>query len=41
VSELERTYKGLIIGGNLRDGIGMAHRMTQATQIANRIYTER
>jgi len=41
VRELEGTYKGLIIGGNLRDGIGMAHRITQATKIANIIYDER
>ncbi len=38
VSNLEYQYPGLIIGGNLRDGIGMAHRITQATQIANNIY---
>ncbi len=37
VERLEKEYPGLIIGGNLRDGIGMAHRITQATNIANEI----
>ncbi len=37
VRALENEYRGLTIGGNLRDGIGMAHRITQATQIANHI----
>jgi len=37
VSALERDYPGLVIGGNLRDGIGMAHRITQASKIANDI----
>ncbi len=37
ISSLENEYRGLIIGGNLRDGIGMAHRITQATKIANQI----
>ena len=35
--EIERRYPGLIIAGNCRDGIGMAHRITQATHIAQRI----
>lgn len=35
IRELQRDYPGLTIGGNLRDGIGMAHRITQATQIAS------
>ncbi len=38
VRTLENEYCGLTIGGNLRDGIGMAHRITQATQIANNIF---
>ncbi len=38
VQVLEHTYKGLTLGGNLRDGIGMAHRMTQAAEIAKKIY---
>lgn len=37
VASLESQYQGLILGGNLRDGIGMAHRITQATNIANEI----
>ena len=37
VSALEKEYPGLILAGNLRDGIGMAHRITQSTQIANHI----
>ena len=37
VSSIEQEYPGLIIGGNLRDGIGMGHRITQATNIANHI----
>lgn len=37
VESLQQQYAGLIIGGNLRDGIGMGHRITQATQIANEI----
>ncbi len=37
VKSLQAQYPGLIIGGNLRDGIGMAHRITQAFQIASEI----
>lgn len=37
VESLQKQYPGLIIGGNLRDGIGMAHRITQASQIATEI----
>lgn len=37
VGQIERAYQGLILGGNLRDGIGMAHRITQATNIAKEI----
>ena len=40
VSALERQYSGLILAGNLRDGIGMGHRITQATEIANHIISE-
>ena len=35
VERLQKDYPGLIIAGNLRDGIGMAHRIKQATVIAN------
>lgn len=37
VERLQRQYTGLTIAGNLRDGIGMAHRIKQATDIANQI----
>ena len=37
VERLQRQYPGLTIAGNLRDGIGMAHRIKQATDIANQI----
>ena len=37
VKSLQAQYPGLIICGNLRDGIGMAHRITQAFQIASEI----
>ncbi len=35
IDRLQRAYPGLIIAGNLRDGIGMAHRIKQAVDIAN------
>lgn len=37
VESIEEQYPGLVLGGNLRDGIGMGHRITQAAKIANRI----
>ena len=37
VKMLEQEFQGLTIAGNLRDGIGMAHRIAQATQIAEEI----
>lgn len=37
VQSVQDEYRGLIIAGNLRDGIGMAHRMTQAVNIADSI----
>jgi len=37
IEEVQKKYKGLIIAGNLRDGIGMADRIKQATLIANEI----
>lgn len=37
IAQIESQYKGLTIGGNLRDGIGMAHRIKQATDIANKL----
>lgn len=34
VTEIEKQYPGLIIGGNLRNGIGMADRIQQAKMLA-------
>ena len=36
IDQLESQFKGLIIGGNLRDGIGMSDRIKQGTQLAER-----
>ena len=35
VERLQRQYAGLTVGGNLRDGIGMGHRIKQGIDIAN------
>ena len=35
IERLQREYPGLTIAGNLRDGIGMAHRIKQAVEIGN------
>jgi oxygen-dependent protoporphyrinogen oxidase len=37
VREVQQTFPGLIIAGNLRDGIGMADRIRQGTEIAQEI----
>ena len=37
IAKLQRTYRSLTIAGNLRDGIGMAHRIKQAVDTANDI----
>lgn len=37
VERLQNDYPGLLIAGNLRDGIGMAHRIKQAADIAKSI----
>ena len=37
VNMIESQYPGLIIGGNLKDGIGMGHRITQAANMVKRI----
>jgi oxygen-dependent protoporphyrinogen oxidase len=34
ISEIEKKYPGLILAGNIRDGIGMADRIKQAREIA-------
>lgn len=39
IDRLQRQYRGLTIGGNLRDGIGMAHRIKQAADIAKTLLT--
>lgn len=40
VARIEEQFPGLIIAGNLRDGIGMADRVKQGRQIANQINQE-
>lgn len=37
IDELQNQYPGLILGGNIRDGIGMADRVKQAKNIADQI----
>jgi oxygen-dependent protoporphyrinogen oxidase len=37
IEKLQNNYKGLIIGGNTRDGIGMADRIKQGKNLANSI----
>jgi oxygen-dependent protoporphyrinogen oxidase len=36
VQEIENKYPGLFIGGNLKDGIGMADRVKQGTELAKK-----
>lgn len=36
INEIENKYPGLIIGGNLKDGIGMADRVSQAKELAKK-----
>jgi len=38
IEEIEKQYPGLIIGGNLRNGIGMADRIKQGEELAMAIY---
>lgn len=38
VEKLQKSYAGLTIAGNLRDGIGMAHRIKQGREIAEKIH---
>ena len=40
VTRIQQQFPGLIIAGNLRDGIGMADRVKQGRQIANQIIQE-
>jgi len=37
IMKLEKQYKGLFIGGNLKDGIGMADRIYQGKELALRV----
>ena len=37
ISQIEQEFRGLVVGGNLRDGIGMADRIFQARQLADSI----
>ncbi len=37
VRKVERAFPGLVVGGNLRDGIGMADRIRQAKMLADQI----
>ena len=37
IEEIENEYKGLLIGGNLRNGIGMADRILQAKMLAEAV----
>lgn len=39
IAKLENTFKGLTLGGNMRDGIGMADRIKQGRTIANQFTT--
>lgn len=41
VGRIETEYPGLIIAGNLRNGIGMAHRIKQARDIATNIQLQK
>ena len=38
LEETEKKYPGLIIGGNLRNGIGMADRILQGKRLADAAY---
>jgi protoporphyrinogen/coproporphyrinogen III oxidase len=40
IHELEEKYPGLILAGNIRDGIGIADRIRQASQIAAMLINE-
>ncbi|HOW41084.1 MAG TPA: FAD-dependent oxidoreductase, partial [Bacteroidales bacterium] len=37
IGRIEREYPGLILAGNIRDGIGMSDRVKQAARIADQI----
>ena len=37
IEKIEKIYPGLVVGGNLRDGIGMADRILQAKRLADSV----
>jgi oxygen-dependent protoporphyrinogen oxidase len=37
IENIERQYPGLVIGGNLRDGIGMADRISQGKKLSDAV----
>ncbi len=37
ITNIEKQYKGMILGGSIKDGIGLADRIAQAKKIAKRI----
>jgi oxygen-dependent protoporphyrinogen oxidase len=39
IEAIEQKYPGLILAGNIRDGIGMADRIKQASEISKNIYS--
>ena len=39
IHEVEKNWSGLILAGNMRDGVGISDRVKQARQIANNILT--
>ncbi len=40
VEEFQQMYPGIILGGNLRDGVGMGHRIKQAAEMAAAVCKE-
>lgn len=40
IREVERNYPGLVLAGNIRDGIGMSDRVKQAKTVVDQILTE-
>ncbi len=40
IEKLEKSYPGLILGGNMKDGIGMADRIKQGKSMADKIISE-
>jgi protoporphyrinogen/coproporphyrinogen III oxidase len=41
IEMVQQQHRGLIVGGNLRDGIGMADRVKQATNIARQLINQK